>query len=221
MSKLETLFKEKLAGHMEAPPAGAWQKVEARLSKKNKAVVWLRWAAVFILGALLFTTFLLTEQGPAERVAKDSRPTQLRNERDIQNATQDSLAVDTKEAKKIKNVSGAKKAHTKSAVQQLLKEPEVEQETAQLTIQPSDQVMQAEPVTVERKPIVLVYTLGPVDSAPPQTEATATDKKDSSIKKVMEFALNMKNSDPLSELRVIKEDLLALDLKKKAISKKQ
>lgn len=222
MSKLDKLFKEELADHVDTPPVGTWLKVETELSKKNKAVVWMHWAAVFLLGALLFTAFWLNEKETPERVTNESTRSPFKKEKEIQKSSQSTLTEANTKKKKVNKAPVMKKEDANSETPQVLTEPEVKEEVAQLTVEPASQGVQAESVvTGARKPIVLVYTLDPVDSPPGQTVATASDKKDSSIKKVMEFALNIKNSDPLSELRVMKEDLFALDLKKKTTSKKQ
>lgn len=222
MSKLDKLFKGKLADHVVAPPSGAWQKVETGLSKKNDTIVWLRWAAVFLMGGLLFTAFWLNEKGTPERVANESTPTQPNHEKEIQKAVRPALTEEKTETRKVKNTPGARKEMAKSGNPQVVIEQAVKEKVTQQTAEPVLQEVIAEPVAKEvLKPIVLVYTLGPVDSTPRQTVSTVSDKKESSIKKVMGFAITMKNSDPLSELRVMKEDLFALDLRKKTTSKKQ
>ena len=78
-------------------------------------------------------------------------------------------------------------------------------------------LVQAQTVPVQSKPIVLVYTL---DTVAPQAEegASAVEKK-SSIQRVVAFANDVKHSDPLSEFRGMKEELLAINLRKKTSKK--
>ena len=74
MNKLDEFFKEKLTDHSIAPSTGAWQKVEAGFSKKNKGVAWLRWAAVFLLGAFLLGTLWMQRENTSAPMAKDNLP---------------------------------------------------------------------------------------------------------------------------------------------------
>ena len=64
----------------------------------------------------------------------------------------------------------------------------------------------------QRKPIVLEYTLAAISS----DNLDGENKKSSSIQKVVEFTQNVKHSDPLAEIRTIKEGLMALDFRKKS-----
>lgn len=81
-----------------------------------------------------------------------------------------------------------------------------------------------EPVTLEEetivlvdepvKPMTLVYTLDEVALAP--DEGT---KKESALNRVVEFAQAVKHSDPIGDIRGFKDELLALDLRKKPSKK--
>lgn len=64
----------------------------------------------------------------------------------------------------------------------------------------------------ETKPIVLVYTLEPIASrVVPQAE-----EKKTPLGRVVQFANTVKHSDPIADLRGMKDELLAIDLRKKS-----
>jgi hypothetical protein len=58
-NKVDKLFKNKLEKHSLAPSQQVWEKVEARLSKKNKTIIWVRIAAALTLTVL--TTITVTQ----------------------------------------------------------------------------------------------------------------------------------------------------------------
>lgn len=85
---------------------------------------------------------------------------------------------------------------------------------AEVTIEPRTE---AAPVAViqESTPMVLVYTLESVVSPTmPVPEETK-----SSLARVVEFAKTVKHSDPIGDLRGIKDELLAIDFRKKSTKK--
>ena len=74
MSMLDEFFREKLTDHSVVPPAGAWQRVEAGLAKKNNGFLWLRWAAVFLLGALVLGAVWMKREVASPLVNKKPIP---------------------------------------------------------------------------------------------------------------------------------------------------
>ncbi|MBY0433263.1 MAG: hypothetical protein K2U26_04045, partial [Cyclobacteriaceae bacterium] len=92
----------------------------------------------------------------------------------------------------------------------------VPQEQVAFVEQPevTEQIAQAvtPPVVEEVKPIVLTYTLATVE-APAKAEVVA--KKETPIKRAWEFAKNVKNGEATFSIRDMKDELFALDLRKK------
>lgn len=84
-------------------------------------------------------------------------------------------------------------------------------------------VAAAEVTPKAEKGIVLTYVLAPLEENQPD-EALVTakaDGKENSLKRVLDIARNVKNSEsPIGELRDMKEELFAFDLKKKSATKK-
>lgn len=234
MNKLDEFFKEKLTDHSIAPSTGAWQKVEAGFSKKNKGVAWLRWAAVFLLGAFLLGTLWMQRENTSAPMAKDNLPLpEIEKENHL---LQPAIAKEQPETKSVVSKKKTKTAKTiQPVIQEEIKQAEVKkEEVAQVEVA---QVMEKLSVrTYETNPaarqsergILLTYTLDTI--IPPIEEKSepeaaivvaSTERKGKSFKRMMEFAKNVKNSEsPLGELRIKKGELFALDLKKKPTSKK-
>ncbi len=229
MSSLDDLFKEKLENHSITPSPAAWNKVEAGLTNKNQQGLWMRWAAVFLLGGLLVGTMWLREKDtPAVLAQKEETPaitdTPVKEEQPVpENKSEDQKVHQAVVTKK------RSKQSPPQQVQQII----IKQDVAQII--PENNIT---PIVVEEIPavmkttetaspgIVLTYTLDPIENknveATSESVAASSGKKDNSLKRAMKFARDVKNSDaPFSELRVMKEELFALDFKKKATTKKQ
>ncbi len=234
MNKLEKLFKEKLTDHSVAPSARAWEKIEAGLSKKNKGVIWLRWAAIFLLGALMLGLFLIRKEDiPLPMAEKKEIPEKIRPE-----IEKPAIAIVEDKAPS-KNKGSQKKAKKSGPVKQIAPQvliakedqKEVAEVAKETTEEPvTDQVetsLTEAPIAQSSKKtqsILLIYTLETIEPTQESenTEIASVDKKETSIKRVMRFAKDVKNGDaPLGGLRVMKEDLFALELKKKPTGKKQ
>lgn len=231
MSKLDEFFKEKLNDHSIAPPAGSWKRVEAGLSKKNKGVAWLRWAAVFLLGAFLLGALWMQREDTSAPLANDNLllPEVEKEHQPLQPAI-------AKEKTEIKNVVSKKKTTTTPAktsqpvIQEEIKQAEVKkEEVAQVTERLSVESSETNPAARQsERGILLTYTLDTI--IPPAEEkfepepavvVASTGRKGKSFKRMMDFAKNVKNSEsPLGELRIKKGELFALDLKKKPSGKK-
>ncbi len=228
MSKLDEFFKEKLTDHSIEPPPLVWKKVEAGLSKKNNGVIWLRWAAVFLLGALLLGTLWMQQEDTSAPMAKD-KLSQPEGEKENQQPPQPVIAEKQPETKGVVIKKKTKTTRTSirvipAGVQQAeVKKEEVDQVTEERSIQPSKTNSVAQQTS---KGIILTYTLDAVitpavEKPEPAVVVAATEKKGKSLKRMMDFAKNVKNSEsPLGELRIKKGELFALDLKKKPTSKK-
>lgn len=228
MSKLDELFQEKLTNHSVTPSSEAWGKIENRLSKKNKSFVWFRWAAVFLLGGLLLAIPIFRQPESPVTIAETTLSSQPKKEKETGTQTSPPTAM-AQEQQAIRKGTGKKQVFDR--VNQVeARKPKILSEAADAKQTASIK----ETVTIPLKtltepaavpvPIVLVYTLESVEKTiPANQESTevASDKRDSSLKKVLNFANNVKNSDsPLENIRTAKEELFALDFKKKTNSKK-
>ncbi|NOT77218.1 MAG: hypothetical protein HOP08_20025 [Cyclobacteriaceae bacterium] len=238
MNKLDEFFKEKLIDHSVTPSAGAWDKVEAGISKKNNGLIWLRWAAVFLIGAFLIGIFIVrNEDATAPVLTEKKQSPESEMNKEVQKSNPDQTQEHDQQTISSNSTSKRKKKSTKQPlppIQHLdvkeeqrevaqVKEEEKSIESIDLT-ETEESKSKAVATVDSRKSIVLTYTLPEIEPTPELThkEMIASDKKDNSLKKVMKFAKDIKNGDaPLTGFRVMKEDLFALDLKKKNTGKKQ
>lgn len=239
MNQLDELFSEKLSNHVLTPPAGAWSKIETKLSKKNKAVVWMRWAAVLILGLMAATILLTQNETTVSQVAEKKT-----EDKSIEQPVKQPVAAvvnkeevtkeeeDKKPKPSRKKNMAVHKTTTHEAVAIVSENPQPEPEVDKSGfVESISQVALAEITEPQEKSLtepakqsqrmVLTYTLDPV--VPVSSEVAATDndaKKGSSLEKVVRFAKEVKNGDSSFGLRGMKDDLLAFDLKKKSPIKK-
>lgn len=220
MNKLDTTFKEKLADLTMTPSAAAWEKLESGLAKKNDLIVSVRWAAVLALSTASAITLLVgITSTPSEVAQKISSPPIQKAEVPALAAIPDPSTAKQTESKQtrrkqpVNNKKETVQAATASTTQELPATitPITEVTIAEVTIEPA---MEPQPeIVVETKPIVLVYTLESV------TSTEASEEKKSKLGRVVEFANTVKHSDPLSDLRTMKDELLAIDLRKKSSKK--
>src|SRR6185436_16482282 len=79
MNTVDNLFKEMLAEHGLPPSGSSWEKLKAALdnkdksAKKNKALLWLRIAAVLVVGSVL-VAISVEWRKPAPSIAQENVP---------------------------------------------------------------------------------------------------------------------------------------------------
>ncbi|MDZ4716291.1 MAG: hypothetical protein SH819_12570 [Cytophagales bacterium] len=222
MNPLDRLFHDKLTNHTVAPSAPAWANLNAGLAKKNNPVSWMRWAAIFIPVILAAGLTLLTWNEPERTIALQTPAPPVTNP--TPQAPQPTVSVTQPVQKKKRSTDQGKKVTLREMPDGSVNiiSP-ASHETITSTEPTIDVVPEAKPAphktvaSAHRQPMVLVYTLEPIAAA----NATDEKKSPSSIQKVVAFAQNVKHSDPLSEFKIIKEELLAIDLRKKSGKKNQ
>ena len=221
MNKLEELFKEKLSDYAIATPNRTWEKVEAGLSKKNKTIIWLRWAAVFLLGGLLLGSLWLQRQDNSRTLAKENQPAVRKEEGPIQKSVPPMFIEQKSIAKNVRKRKENKINPAPPLLQSVATSEKAPRTEAPSPAPTPPGEIPAPEITKLSSPIshgiVLTYTLGPVELL---IADAADGKRDKSLKRMVDFAMNVKNSDsPIGGIRVMKEDLFALELKKKTTSK--
>lgn len=213
MNYVDQLFSEKLDGHSTTPSAGAWEKVEAGLSAGTTPLAWMRWAAVLIPAlAAASLWYNYSSETPALAVQSPvSAPASPVVVEPVITGVPEPAAKATIASKKV-----ARKNTVVPAVPAPMPDPEVVTilpETVALediTIEPIEPAQPIAEVAETQQPIVLVYTL---ESA---VTNTSVEGKPTSLERVVEFARTVKHSDPISDLRGWKDELLAMDLRKKS-----
>jgi hypothetical protein len=220
MNQLEELFNEKLGNHAIPPPTGGWERVAVNLSKKNRTIVWIRWAAVLVVGMVAVGVIATRQSTPAELVSqKKITPPKAEDTKQ-----KDPVATTSTPEPKVE-----KKIASKRSIEMKAKSETTETPVADVTVKQVAELAQAEAVTstteqiaveptkestVASHSMVITYTLDPVVAVTPETVTADADQKASSLGKVVKFARDMKNGDSQLSLKVVKEDLFAHSKKK-------
>ena len=225
-NQLDKLFKDKLAGHTLPPSPQAWSKVEAGLSKTNKGVMVFRIAASVLLASALAASMVWI----ASRQA--SIPLSL-----TQNTAKKQAPLKAIQPSKIEKKNTHKPAGADG--KRILPHPnppetatipiEVSQPHALSTTQDHNSKIDStqQPIVITDpvklvaiqetivKPIIIEYRLETISLLPTtESPSTATAQEKSGFRKVIDFALEAKNSSPLGDLREAKDGLFAFNFKK-------
>ena len=231
MNSVDKLFKSKLATEQLPPSPQAWEKLEARLSKKNKTIVWLRVAAAVALVCLLSLALVklrtteapvLTETPPAVKHAEPKVPVQAEQPLLAESIAENQKPAETKpQTKSVSRIKKAVKETTAVEMQEAVEKPETTPANTEVLLTEAKEPEGKTVAPVAQKSIVIVYTL---PSIPPKETATLpttatlvaqADGQQKRIQKLWEAAKELKNSDnPLGDLREAKNELFALDFKK-------
>jgi len=182
MNQLEELFNEKLGNHAIPPPAGGWERVAANLSKKNKTIVWIRWAAVLVMGMVVIGVIATRESTPVELVSqKKITPPKAEDTKQ-----KDLVAVSTPEKKAGKKIARKRPVDTKAKsettqtlvadvaptqIGELLQAETLTATTEQIAVEPTKESK------VAARSIVITYTLDPVVAVAPETVTAHADQK--------------------------------------------
>lgn len=226
-NSIDSFFREKLEEHSVAPDASAWSRIEGGLSKKNKAVVWLRAAAALALiamGTWLFynvssTTESTEAVAEANTEVKTNEIVQPKQEEPVPNQ----LPVVTEKSNKEQRVARVNKQTTTAPEIK----PEEQTELPTLSLTEELNVTLADNIVIEeseitdvvieekREPIVIVYELKDIAKRKPDINLEDLPERKNGLKKVWEIASDVRNGDsPIVALRQAKEEILALNFKK-------
>lgn len=223
MKTMDKLFSEKLEDHVVAPSAAAWDRLEKNLDHRHTGAIAWRWAAVLAL-VVIGGLYAWMSDAPKSTVA-------VKNEQPNQPASPTiPTEAKTPAPSQEKHLTQSSPRKSKRVVTPPVKEEAFDQpvvtnpEPESVIVAPSEVMVAAAEVTPKaEKGIVLTYVLAPLEENQPD-EALVTakaDGKENSLKRVLDIARNVKNSEsPIGELRDMKEELFAFDLKKKSATKK-
>ena len=208
MKDLDRIFGETLANHTSAPSTGLWDRVEANLPERSHSMAWARWAAVFIPALVAASIWLATRPETNPSVTAQSVTPALQ-------PVETARPVTKQEEQLVAKNAHPKKTKTTTPVAPA---PIVVQTPARVEESMAFEEITLEPVTLEEEvavaietpaPMVLVYTLETVSTP----ETVAAERK--TIDRVVDFARTVKHSDPIGDIRGLKDELFALDLRKK------
>lgn len=232
-TKVDKLFKDKLEGHSLQPSAQAWEKVEAHLAKKNKMVVWLRVAAaVALLGVLTFVGLKWNDAEPKQELVKKDPVVEPKQQ--IRKEDGDIKEEEIKKAETPKKKIEKKEKKSVEPAMPVIEEPVVQEQVA---VAEEPRISNPEPRTPNLEPRIsnpepqkgitltytlpqpekgmkLTYSLPAIKKDEPKETMIAEETKKKGFDRVLEIAMEVKNGDPLGELREAKDDILALDFRK-------
>ncbi len=209
MKNIDRLFSHALEQHTTTPPAGLWERVESRLPEAKEHARWMRWAAVLV-PVLVAAGLAVPRSEESEYVTERAVAEPATFVVEPKYAQQEPVAVSVprRKQKRLAPVVKQPVATEAPPVPVVVASPE-EVVLEEITIEPV--VLEVELVAIEKeapKPIVIEYTLDPLVA-----------RKESSLNRVVEFARAVKHSDPISEVRGLKDELFAFDFRKKHTKK--
>lgn len=208
MKNIDRLFNDTLADHASSPSPALWERVEATLPQGRGSAMWVRWAAVLVPALVAAGIWMSTRPQATESIASQTVAPALQPVESIKPVL---VAENTASRKTTTRKKPATKPQVVSVPNtETIPAAAVEETTVfeDITLEPV--VLEEEAVMVETpKPLVLVYTLEPV--------ATKTSEiaDRNTLDRVVDFARTVKHSDPIGDIRGLKDELFALDLRKK------
>jgi hypothetical protein len=227
----DKFFREKLADHQKPVPAGAWDRLEATLDKKNSKPVWLKMAASFLLMAAASYLLWPNSEIKPEKISSVRHSTPMAEKKSKQPLKTDVINPIPAANKKIAAQKGKTKrpdavkekikvTAAQTGVQQLaIEEPNAKTETIRSVVT-SEVPASNIPATRREKSITLVYTVEEVNEKYLEKntteQATSTASTASPLKKLLTKASDLKrDQDPIGDLRQKKNEILSLNFKRK------
>ncbi len=223
MNTLDELFKNKLEDHSITPSFVSWQKVEANLSKKNNIIFWVKVAAALLLASSISIkdqTIKSTSDDLAIVIPTLHIETKSLNQ--ICETQKENITLGNVQTKAISK--GGLKSN--QLVEEIIEKPttyvEVNRDLAvtrepNITIEATLEDLKQSITFIAsspEKPTVIEFTIG----EPLQKESIVKSK--TNLRKVVDFAVDVKNGEENFGLRQAKDDLLAFNFRKER-SKKQ
>jgi hypothetical protein len=227
MNPFDQFFQQKLDAVEVTPPPTAWNRIEANLVKKNKGLIWLRWAAVagflvsltgmwWYAGSLPDAERVVAQQTPAANApALAPEPAPITGTNEIQ--PEPTVTRVAKTTPMPVRVAATKPEPSAS--------PTESPEVAAIAVPPTDAgvATSVEPTLPEAtpvaevaqaiEPVVVEYSLPPVILE--TTNEVVESTPETGLEKIRNTALDLKHSEGWwGNLRMAKDDLLALNFKK-------
>lgn len=218
MNNIDRLFNDTLQSHSTPAPAGLWERVESGLpvAGTTSRLSWMRWAAIIVPAMVAVGMWMSRPEDQASSIAVDTNPITTNPSEVVPSpANRETVAAVAKRPARVKTTRQlqvvAQDQPIQAAEVRIVEELPLPEEIA---IEP--EALESETIAAETetpKAIVIVYTLETV--AAPDDAA----RKETSLDKVVEFARTVKHSDPISDIRGLKDELFAFDFRKKQTKK--
>ena len=235
----DKFFREKLADYHKPAPAGAWDRIESSLKKTEPRFAWWKVAASLLLLTAIAYVLWLQTSGPTTQPISQARPEtespraksiepQIDSSEKSQNtdelqAEQAPIEIAAKDKKSSDNKVSPKpiRAHKKNGSEIASLVPSTDEkfqsvetsspETVSSQVVPSVQPIKKSPS------IKMTITVEETDKYLDKNalaEATSKERKSSTFKKLLKRANELTtNQDPFGDLRVKKNEILALEFR--------
>jgi len=237
----DNFFRERLADHHKQPPAAAWDKIEKSLKKNEPKFVWWKVAASLLL--LISVGYILwlqssgknnqaISQASSEIESPDLKAIEPKLESEKSHATTEARAD---EGGTIASANDKKSANKKT-INKTIKHKATERkfvELAPVVSSPSQEILQpteapiaentsgnvTPPLQVAKKSSSITLTITAEEAEKyldknALAEATSNEGKSSTLKKLLKKANELtSNQDPFGDLRVKKNEILALEFR--------
>lgn len=240
----DKFFRDKLEHYQKPAPSTVWGKIAATQTKKNNKVLWLKIAASILLLAVAGYVLWPEETTIGQQQSQLSKVQPIQEEPDsiTQNTTEEKITkpesldndgknsqVETETTKERtapeRNTQAKNYMAEKTSTLAVTEEHQNESVLSDNIVIDTPLTDSAQTIIAEVKSnkenqiqnITLVYSAKEVDeylNKDALAEATSSDKKSSTLKKLLHKANDLKNNqDPFGELRQKKNEILALNFK--------
>ena len=235
----DNFFREKLADYHKPAPAGAWDKIELSLKKSETKFAWWKVAAsLLLLSAIAYVLWLQTSSSNTQPISETKTEIELPtaksiapeidssvkslNPEDVQ-TEQASPATPALDKKSLhKEPSKPRRVHRENSSEVAAIVPSSTEENFQSIEMPtpetvSDHVVPTVPAIKKSSSITITITAEETEKYLDKNaiaEATSKERKSSTFKKLLKKADELtSNQDPFGDLRVKKNEILALEFK--------
>ena len=236
----DNFFREKLADYHKPAPVGAWDKIELSLKKTDTKFAWWKVAAsLLLLSAIAYVLWLQTSSSNTQPISQtkpeiespraksivpeiDSSVKSL-NPEEVQ-TEQASPATPAKDKKSlhVKMPSKPRRVHKKNSSEVAAIVPSSTEENFQPVETSTPETVSSQvvpPVQAIKKSSSITMTITAEETEKyldknAIAEATSKERKSSTFKKLLKKANELtSNQDPFGDLRVKKNEILALEFK--------
>lgn len=229
----DNFFRERLADYHKAAPAGAWDRIETSLKKTGTKFGWGKVAASLLLLASIGYVLWLQSSEPNEQsisqtqselespkvksIAPKAEPSPEEEIKTEKTATSTNAIEKKSTDKKVK--AKPIESHRKNIAEVARTAPAEESfqsmETSSSETVSGQVVLPGRPT--KKSSITMIITVEETDKYLDKNalaEATSKDKKSSTFKRLLKKANDLtSNQDPFGDLRVKKNEILALEFK--------
>ena len=235
----DNFFRKKLADYHKPAPAGAWDKIELSLKKSETKFAWWKVAAsLLLLSAIAYVLWLQTSSSNTQPISETKTEIELPTAKSIAPELDSSVKSLNPEGVQTEQASPAASALDKKSLHKEPSKPrkvrsENSSEVAVLvpssteenfqpieTAAPETVSGQVEPpVTAIKKSSSVTITITAEETEKyldknAIAEATSKERKSSTFKKLLKKADELtSNQDPFGDLRVKKNEILALEFR--------